>query len=435
MQRWSAFILAGMLGLAVFVGLFIEPSDSQANLNTATWYGEYFSNPGLSGDPLVTRSERNLNFNWAENAPARLLPADQFSARWTGNFPFEAGTWLFSVGADDGVRVWLNDELLIDQWQSNPVFTIYSVEKTLRQGNYTLHVEYYDNGGPSGLKVEWTPVASTIAVASIVQEAPAPQTNPQSSPLQGNPIANIAADTLNIRSGPGISYPRVAQVYLYQRFPIVGVNKDASWYLLQLKDGSQGWAAAVYLYITGSTVNVPIIDLPTVSPSFSGASGVALDNLIVRSQATSNSTRLGTIPDGETMTIVGRNKSSAWYEIRYNDLSGWVFAPFVSINVRVYDIPFSDTVFAEEAAVGEVFSEFDGATGLTTDYVRLRTLPSTLNSEVIGNIPVNAEVDVLGRSNNSAWYLVEYEGDQGWISALFVELQDGVRPFNVPFVE
>ena len=328
MQKWTAFILSGLLVVAFLFGLLVKPSDSQANL-TAPWRAAYFNNSDLVGSPIVTRNERNLNFNWASNSPDTLLPADQFSARWTGTFTFESGQWQFSAGADDGIRLWVDDELVIDQWQPKGDFTVYSVQKTLKGGDHNLRVEYYDAGGFAGVSVDWEPVS-----------AARPALQATITPVPAGPIANIGADILNVRSGPGLQFNRIAQVFLYQRFPILGKTSDELWLLIDLKDGRTGWVSKRFIAVSGTLSSVPVTDQPQ-SDVFAGVAGVAFAELNIRNGASSRAEIIGLLPQDADFTVLGRNGNGAWYFISYQGLQGWVYSPYVGLpaGIKQYDIP------------------------------------------------------------------------------------------------
>ena len=77
--------------------------------------GEYFTNEDLRGEPSVRRIDTTVNFDWGERGPAPGIGADSFSVRWTGSIHVkESGTFEFSVSTDDGVRFYINNQLLID---------------------------------------------------------------------------------------------------------------------------------------------------------------------------------------------------------------------------------------------------------------------------------------------------------------------------------
>ncbi len=117
------------------------------------WKGEYFANPYLSGDPVLVRSERSLDFDWGQNAPAPSLPADGFSARWTREHEFEPGMYRFRILADDGVRFYVDDDRVLNEWHSASGQE-YQVDVQL-PWKCTLKIEFYEDAGDARIHVSW----------------------------------------------------------------------------------------------------------------------------------------------------------------------------------------------------------------------------------------------------------------------------------------
>lgn len=113
--------------------------------STGQWTGYYFANSALAGSPVLTRVDSAINFNWGVGSPAGGIPADSFSVRWVSSRYFSsAGNYVFTATADDGVRVWVDGNLIIDEWQDQ-VATTYSATVYLSKGYHTVVVEYYEN--------------------------------------------------------------------------------------------------------------------------------------------------------------------------------------------------------------------------------------------------------------------------------------------------
>ena len=110
--------------------------------------GEYFTNEELHGDPVVRRIDTTVNFDWGERSPAPGIGADSFSVRWTGSIhATESGTFEFSVSTDDGVRFYINNRLLIDNWNDHGE-EARSVNYMMEAGkSYDIKMEYYQNQG------------------------------------------------------------------------------------------------------------------------------------------------------------------------------------------------------------------------------------------------------------------------------------------------
>jgi hypothetical protein len=121
---------------------------------SAAWRGEYFPNMDLSGSPAVTRNDEEIFFNWGTGRPVSSVPTDKFSVRWTREAGFNAGTYRFFVRPDDGVRVWVDDQLKIDEWH-DAAAEIYEAVVTLSAGVHSLRVEYYENLGDAQIQFWW----------------------------------------------------------------------------------------------------------------------------------------------------------------------------------------------------------------------------------------------------------------------------------------
>jgi hypothetical protein len=119
------------------------------------WKGEYFNNTSLSGAPVTTKHYNAVNFNWGNKSPEYGVTADYFSARFTTESHFNGGKYRFSATADDGVRIFLDDNLILDDWRLGSVRTV-MVDVDVSQGNHRVRVEYFENKGDAVCKVSWT---------------------------------------------------------------------------------------------------------------------------------------------------------------------------------------------------------------------------------------------------------------------------------------
>jgi hypothetical protein len=118
------------------------------------WKGEYWSNRTLSGDAALVRNDPGIDFTWPDTGPAFGLPADQFSARWTRTVPFDAVTYRFHALVDDGVRLWVDERLLIDAWTDHSAHEL-TADLNLVRGAHAVKVEYYEQSGQARIKVWW----------------------------------------------------------------------------------------------------------------------------------------------------------------------------------------------------------------------------------------------------------------------------------------
>src|SRR5262249_7930466 len=131
----------------------------------------YFDNIDFTG-ATVSRTDATLNFNWGSGSPAAGIGADTFSARWTGQvLAVESGNYRFQTSSDDGVRLWVNGQLLINNWTNHAPTTSTSAAVALTAGQkYDIRLEYFENTGGAVMKLLWRrPGQNTYAVIPQAQ--------------------------------------------------------------------------------------------------------------------------------------------------------------------------------------------------------------------------------------------------------------------------
>ncbi len=126
-----------------------------------TWQAFYWNNMALSGSPVLQRSEPNLDHNWGTGSPDPAVQADGFSARWTRYLYLAAGTYRFTATSDDGMRVYVDSHLLINEWYDHAAKTV-SADKALSAGHHFVVVEFYENAGDAVARLSWAPVTTIV---------------------------------------------------------------------------------------------------------------------------------------------------------------------------------------------------------------------------------------------------------------------------------
>ncbi len=122
------------------------------------WRGEYYANPDLLGAPVLVRNDVDVNFNWGTGSPDPSVPNDNFSVRWTRTLDFQNGMYRFSLRSDDGARVFIDDNLIIDEWHAaGAAPPIYTVNANLAAGQHTLRIEYYEAYGDAYVAFAYAP--------------------------------------------------------------------------------------------------------------------------------------------------------------------------------------------------------------------------------------------------------------------------------------
>jgi glucose/arabinose dehydrogenase len=121
---------------------------------SAPFTGEYFNNQNLTGTPALTRQDKQVDFIWSTDPPGPGVDADHFSARWSKQEYFAAGRYKFTIASDDGARLYLDDQLVIDQWHDQGP-TAYDYVADFAAGPHKVRMEFYDNVVDASAKLSW----------------------------------------------------------------------------------------------------------------------------------------------------------------------------------------------------------------------------------------------------------------------------------------
>lgn len=123
---------------------------------------QYFDNNAFQGIPVFESCEASIDKDWGQTGPVAGVPADNFSVLWNGRFPFQAGTYTFRILTDDGMRVYVDNVLVVDGWRDQPA-TEYSGTRQLAAGLHDIRVEYYERSGGARARVTWAPSAGAVS--------------------------------------------------------------------------------------------------------------------------------------------------------------------------------------------------------------------------------------------------------------------------------
>ena len=114
--------------------------------------GEYFNNVTLAGTPALTRIDPEVNFDLGAEGPGAPINADVWSARWTADLVVLIDdTYTFSVNSQDGTRLWIDGELVLDMWVAWVTTKYATMPIYLESGIHSLRLEFFDGGEPGGV--------------------------------------------------------------------------------------------------------------------------------------------------------------------------------------------------------------------------------------------------------------------------------------------
>jgi hypothetical protein len=235
--------------------------------------GEYFRGTNFAMR-MMERVDQTVDFNWGTGSPSALLSSDNFSARWTGDFTFAAGTYRFNSAADDSVRLIVNGVQLPAGTSDLP----------MQQGTHRVVVEFVERTGHAWVKVGWSQVSTpTPPTATPVPPTPTPvpptatpvpptatpvpptaTPTPPSSPATPTPVPPTVTPAPSTptpeppKSGSGPNAIAPGAMNLTSTFNSIGIellfsgddNKNAAAALSFKKAGESSWREGLPLWGT-----------------------------------------------------------------------------------------------------------------------------------------------------------------------------------------
>ena len=180
--------------------------------------GEYFRRRTLN-DVLMRRTDATVNFNWNTGSPSPLVPTDNFAVRWSGQIePPSTGTYTFRTSTDQGVRLRVNGQLIIDEWTEHPR-TSHTGQITLQAGQRVdLVMEYFEATGVAAAQLFWSsPTQTEQIVPTNVLFSPEPEPVIPAPRLRGETLLENINDPTSFDFAPdGTAYILTQQGEVWQ---------------------------------------------------------------------------------------------------------------------------------------------------------------------------------------------------------------------------
>lgn len=217
---------------------------------------------------------------------------------------------------------------------------------------------------------------------------------PNKTGAEVNQTLIIAADSVNLREGPGLSYPLITQLNKGDTYTIVKETTD--WTEIKQSNGQTGWVANWLIRKKSQTSSKDTQD-DSIGSAFSNT-----ENLRVRSGPGTDFQIIGYLKKGEHISVLKKNEN--WVKISSSFGEGWAAASYLDIKEETQNT-------AEE----------NYGTGIVNgDNVNVRSAAAT-SSKILGKLGRGKELKLL--SEQDGWYEILFSGQPGWVSSQFIDLQ------------
>jgi PA14 domain/Secretion system C-terminal sorting domain/PKD domain/Bacterial Ig-like domain (group 2) len=190
----------------------------------------YYNNTTLSGTPAQVVAASEIAFS-APNIDPKRPKINNISIRWDGSIiPSVSGIYTFTVRADDGVQLFINNQLIIDKWLNQLSTRVYTATVYLTKGKWTpIKVKYYQNTGPAELSLNWT----------------VPNGTSKRMPFKACPLGTTALSTTQIYAASGYKQGQKAVINWVSNaqnadyFTVEKLDKDGNFAVLDKVNAQQ----------------------------------------------------------------------------------------------------------------------------------------------------------------------------------------------------
>ncbi|WHY90640.1 SH3 domain-containing protein [Neobacillus cucumis] len=219
---------------------------------------------------------------------------------------------------------------------------------------------------------------------------------PQGNSMAASGTITISSAVVNIREGPGLSYPLVKQAIKGEKYSII--REQGDWIEVKLSAGQTGWVANWVASSANSDTSV------TSNKTSIGV--VTVPSLNIRTSPSSASSAVGKLSKGMTVTVYGTQNN--WTQIQFNGQAAWVSSQFLDIQTNTQKG--NDTTSSTSGTIGMV----------TAGSLSVRS-GASLNATIIGSVHKGQSFSLLGEKND--WIKIEYEPNRyGWVAGWYIDV-------------
>ena len=358
--------------------------------------GEYYDNMDFT-NLKVTRIDETINFNWGNRAPDPSMGADQFSVRWTGQVqPAYTETYTFYANTDDGVRLWVNGQKIIEYWVDKSATESRGTISLQGGQKYDIKMEYFDNKRSAVAQLSWSSARQAKQIIPKAALYPSSATPPP--PSEYALAITISGSGTVTKSPNKTSYASGEAVVL--------TATAASGYVFS------GWSGAISG--TANPITITMNSNKSVTATFSSQSGGGGSPV--------NIVKNGDFSGGTTSWNLGAyNGANAWAQVVNGEYvvststqgsASWnIQLTQTGIKLeqgKTYTLSFDARASSNrgiEVNIGMSNSPYSSYSGATTVNVTTTTQRFTKTFTMSGTTDLNARVEFNAGLASPTWYL------------------------------
>jgi uncharacterized protein YraI len=368
MKRSSGALL--VLFAAILLLALVPSLSTEAQQFGSNWTAIVYNTPNLTGTNQTIMGINGINFNWQAGPPTTLpgfnLPnctatppvqppypdngtsancANYFSIRFTSSQVITPGNYNFVVSSDDGVRVIINGQTVLDRFVGRPVTTD-QFPYAVTTSPVNIEVQYFEGYDNAQIQFQWF-LQGTVLTPGFGTPLFTPTPLATAVPPLNTSVSNSVRG-LAVRSGPYLGASLITVAVPGQAYNPTARSQDEggpyTWYLITVNNKT-GWVSGRYLELTGDPNSVPVQS--TIFEQIDNAPDVGViasprSVMNFRRRPSRRAALLGQIPWGAEMPLIGRTIQGGqnfWFQVRYNGQVGWIYAPFVSVRGDINAVP------------------------------------------------------------------------------------------------
>jgi uncharacterized repeat protein (TIGR03806 family) len=201
---------------------------------TGSYYANHSSANPFAGTPTLLETNATVDFTWNASGPAPSVGQSNYTVRWTGSVqPQFSENYTFYATADDGVRLWINGQEIINAWVNQAPTTYQASAPLVAQQFYNIEMDYYyQNDGAAEAQLAWSSPSTPQAI--IPQSQLYPYTNPPPTVVLSNPVGGstfTATATISLIATAAAPYNPLSYVSFFTNGTLAGSVSNAPYSL------------------------------------------------------------------------------------------------------------------------------------------------------------------------------------------------------------